>query len=138
MRLPWKRGNGSRAPVRFPSRAVFAAYCEDLAAGFLRRRGYRILSRNYRTRGGEIDIVAAAGKEIVFVEVKGKRGEDFGTPEEMVDRRKMACIVSAALVYLGGAETESAGCRFDVITVRHSPAGSIIEHVKGAFDARGL
>jgi len=63
---------------------------EELAAGYLSKKGYKIIERNFRTRFGEIDIVCWDGETLVFVEVKTKIGHDFGEPEEMVNKGKLA------------------------------------------------
>lgn len=62
---------------------------EDLAAAYLTKQGYEIRTRNVRMRSGEIDIIATHGKMLVFVEVKYRRGKQFGNPEESVDARKI-------------------------------------------------
>ena len=62
---------------------------EKIARKFLEKKGYKILEQNYRTKFAEIDLVAKQGKELVFVEVRTKRGEMFGTPEESLDKRKL-------------------------------------------------
>lgn len=87
---------------------------EDIAANLLHKKGYTIISRNFRTRFGEIDLIAGDGGTLVFVEVKTKRGVDFGTPEEMYTRGKAGQVRRMATVYLGGRETE---CRIDMVAV---------------------
>ncbi len=66
---------------------------EDLALEYLKKKGFRILARNYRCTGGEIDIVALDGNVLVFVEVKGARSEDFGHPAERISKRKLLRII---------------------------------------------
>lgn len=73
---------------------------EEIAAKFLSEKGYKILERNYHTRFGEIDLVCSKSNNLVFVEVKLKQGEDFGTPEEMVDRQKLSRVEKMANYYL--------------------------------------
>ena len=74
---------------------------EEQAAKFLEGRGYRILGRRVRVgRRDEIDLVARAGETLVFVEVKTRRGEDFGRPAEAVDRDKRRALSRAAIRYL--------------------------------------
>ena len=119
-------------------RLSFARRCEDLAEAYLRRLGYRILVRNFHTRHGEIDIIARDGADLVFVEVKGKRGLGFGFPQEMVTRSKMDRLIKTALVYLDDAPRGGRSCRFDVVAVTavgdSSPG---IEHLKAAFGLGG-
>ncbi|HEY7419023.1 MAG TPA: YraN family protein [Ktedonobacteraceae bacterium] len=100
---------------------------ERLAAEELSRRGYRILERNFRCRYGEIDLVAEQQGELVFVEVKTRRGDAWGRPEEAVTLQKQQKIVRAALCYL-----ELHGCveqawRVDVVAVQMSVRGKLEE-----------
>jgi putative endonuclease len=106
---------------------------EEIAEKFLRRKGYKILARNYRIKGGEIDIVAKDGKTMVFVEVKTRRGEGFGLPQESVTRDKMRRIAKAAKLYLLSTGLgEGVLCRFDVVAVNLED-GVSIEHIRDAF-----
>lgn len=109
---------------------------ENLACDALVRRGYAILARRYRTRVGEIDIVAQDGATLVFVEVKTRTSEDFGVPAEAVTRRKRRRIVTMAKWYLSEKRLHGCLCRFDVVTVlcRHGYL-PVVEGVKNAFMA---
>lgn len=73
---------------------------EQIAKELLIKKGYRILQSNFRTRFGEIDLVASKNKKLVFVEVKLKVGEDFGLPEEMISKAKLTQIRKMAEVFL--------------------------------------
>ena len=73
---------------------------EGMAADFLKGMGYQVLEMNTRTKYGEIDLICIDEKTLVFVEVKLKVGEDFGTPEEMIDRRKILQVKRTAEFYL--------------------------------------
>ena len=73
---------------------------EETAVRFLRRKGYRILATNFRWHRAEIDIVAMDKGEMVFVEVKSRKGQSFGSPEGAVDRRKQQQIAKVAAHYL--------------------------------------
>ena len=73
---------------------------EDLATEFLENKGYLILERNFRTRFGEIDIVCLDGEILVFVEVKTKKGHDFGEPEEMVNKSKLLQVQRMGEVFI--------------------------------------
>lgn len=107
---------------------------EDEAARYLRGRGLKILERNFRTPVGEIDLVAREGKTLVFVEVKTRRGELFGTPQEAVGRTKQRQIVRAAQWYLGDGRGKGLQPRFDVVAVRQRPGGvAELEHIPDAF-----
>ena len=81
------------------------------------RRGYEILARRYRTRTGEIDIVASDGGVTVFVEVKARAGDEFGGGAEAVTRWKQRRLTMMALDYLARHRLEDTPCRFDVVTV---------------------
>jgi putative endonuclease len=105
---------------------------ENLAAAFLEREGLRILERNYRCRFGEIDLVAAAGATLVFVEVRARVSEAFGGAAGSITEAKRKRLVAAARHYLARHRADSA-CRFDVVLVRG--AERRIEWVAGAFGA---
>jgi putative endonuclease len=90
---------------------------EKLAEKYLRKKGYKILARNFRLRFGEIDLVAADGKTIVFVEVKTKTGEQFGEPWEMINQHKLEQIKKMGRVYLIKQGMNEAACRIDVLGV---------------------
>ena len=108
---------------------------EDAASERLRRAGLRILRRNYRVRGGEVDIVARDGDVLVFVEVRCRHHAGWGGAAASVDTRKRARIVLAARHYLAcheGARTPS-GCRFDVVAID----GARMRWIRDAFDALG-
>lgn len=87
---------------------------EDLATEALRKKGYEILKRNFSNKFGEIDIIAKDKNVLVFVEVKTKKGEEFGSPEEMVGRGKLHRIKNMAAIYLNGKDVL---CRIDVVAV---------------------
>jgi len=111
---------------------------EDAAAKFLRRKGYRILHRNLRMSGGEIDIVAEHRGVLVFVEVKARSSDEFGTPLEAVDGRKQRKLTKLALQYLAEHESAWRNCRFDVVEVYMRRDGKIerMELITDAFDAQ--
>jgi putative endonuclease len=109
---------------------------EDLACDELRRRGYSILDRRYRTRCGELDIVASDGGVIVFVEVKARSTGNFGTPLESITRQKRRRVSRMAASYLFAKRLSGTACRFDVATVMPDPPGFRVEIVQSAFDAR--
>ena len=72
---------------------------EDVACGYLRENGFQILERNYKTKYVEIDIVASKDDELVFVEVRTKIGDDFGSPEETIKKDKTRRLKRGALGY---------------------------------------
>ena len=117
-------------------RAARGRLGEDLAGRFLVARGYRILERRFRTRAGEIDIIARDGDTLVFVEVKTRHSLGCGTPAESVDRRKRARISRTALAYLARLGRADIPCRFDVVEVFLDPAGGASARlVRDAFQA---
>ena len=108
---------------------------ENLAARYLRNRGYKIISRNFRVDVGEIDIVARDGKTIVFVEVK-TRSYDDPAPEDQVDATKQHQLTKAGKVYLSRYGYPQPPARFDVVAIVW-PQGRepIIRHTPHAFEA---
>jgi len=117
---------------------IFGRWGEDAAEKFLKRKGYRILARNYRTRGGELDIVAMDGETLVFIEVKSRRSERFGGPIEAVDANKRARMAKAAFAYMSNELDSTPRCRFDVVGVRSNGDGpETYELVRDAFELAG-
>ena len=108
---------------------------EDLACEELQRRGYRIVDRRFRTRCGELDIIARDGNVIVFVEVKARTDGNFGDPSESITWRKRRRLAQMAASYLSRKQLGEAPCRFDVVAVVEGPdAARTIELIQGAFD----
>lgn len=105
-------------------RQAIGRWGEDVAARFLAEHGYTILSRNYRTPAGELDIVAHEGESIVFVEVKTRRTASFGPPQEAVTPAKAAHIIAAAQHYLQDTAQIDGDWRIDVVAVFGSPKTS--------------
>jgi putative endonuclease len=108
---------------------------EDLACRELERRGCAILARRYRSRFGEIDIVAQSKQTIVFVEVKTRAGDEFGGGAAAVTQWKQRRIVQMAVDYLSRNELHDRPCRFDVITVDMKESGPEVVVYENAFDA---
>jgi putative endonuclease len=104
---------------------------EEMAAGFLRQKGYNILARRYRTANGEIDIIAEQGGILVFIEVKARANAAFGTPAEAVTARKRKTISTVAQQYLLECDAMDRPARFDVIEV-YMGEGRIC-HITDAF-----
>jgi putative endonuclease len=111
---------------------------EDRACRHLEGAGFTIVERNFRTKGGEIDIVARKGDVLVFVEVRSREDADFGTPEESVTPAKRRRIVSAARQYLSKVPPSTwREARFDVIAIEGSGPTAVLRHYPAAFDAKG-
>lgn len=115
-------------------RRIIGRRGEDRAAQYLRRRGYRILARNWRCRLGEIDLIALDGDTLVFVEVKTRRGDLFGSPELAVTPRKQRQLTKAALSFIMSRKLGHLPGRFDVVAIRHTAQGEEITYLPGAFE----
>lgn len=107
---------------------------EEIACKYLKSLGYKILERNFRIRGGEIDIVAKEGEEIVFVEVKARWSHKFGEPAEAVTFWKMKALLKTALFYLQKVKWGDKQYRVDVIAMdflesRENPKIELIKNV---------
>jgi putative endonuclease len=90
---------------------------EDIAEKYISKQGYTIMQRNFRTKIGEIDIVAKDGKYIVFIEVKARRSISYGYPREAVDKNKQLKIREVASIYLMKNKKYDSQVRFDVVEV---------------------
>jgi putative endonuclease len=116
-------------------RVAFGKRGEELACEELQRRGYIILDRRFRTRCGELDIVARDGKVVVFVEVKARKDGNFGNPSESITWQKRRRLSQMASSYLFEKQLGEVPCRFDVVAVVERPdADHTIELIQGAFD----
>ncbi len=112
----------------------FGKTAENRACAELERQGYAILARRYRTRLGEIDIVARDGATVVFVEVKARRSRACGHPAEAVTPWKQRRIAMMATDYLTRQRLHEAACRFDVVAISGDGDGSQgIEVIRSAF-----
>ena len=108
---------------------------EEKVAGYLQKKGYTILVKNYRCKAGEIDIIARDGAELVFIEVKTRSSLNFGFPAEAVTRRKQRQISRAAQWYLAEQQLFDVPARFDVIAVLGVDQKDVtIDHINNAFD----
>ena len=114
---------------------TLGSFGEEEAARFLRRKGYRIVERNFRCRFGEIDIIARKRNILAFVEVKLRRDSRFAEAREFVTRSKQQRILASAQLYLA-AHPEDVQPRFDVVEV-YAPEGEkgkvTVEHLEDAF-----
>jgi putative endonuclease len=109
---------------------------EALAEAHLVRLGYRLIERRFRLRNGEIDLVMADGRTVVFVEVRRRRSERGGDPLESIDARKRGRLIRAARVFLARRGLGESPCRFDVVAIRDREGGRPeIRHISDAFRA---
>ena len=102
---------------------------EKQAVKHLKTQGYKIVKKNFKTRIGEIDVIAQDGEEIVFIEVKTRSNLNFGAPSLAVDQKKQAKYFKVAQEYLIKYKKTQSQCRFDVIEVLNGE----INHIKHAF-----
>jgi putative endonuclease len=108
---------------------------EAIAAAYLQGQRFTIIERNFRCKGGEVDIIAREGKTLVFVEVKTRRTLSFGPPQMALTPFKQRQISKAALTWLAKKKQFGASARFDVIAIV-APDHQVpqIEHFRNAFD----
>jgi putative endonuclease len=107
---------------------------EDLAIKFLKKQGYTILKRNYKTSLGEVDIIAREGDTLVFIEVKTRTDLSFGYPFESVNERKKHKLKNLALLYMK-QQGKEVSVRFDVLSIFYTDKGrEQIEHLRDAFE----
>ncbi|MFH1253778.1 MAG: YraN family protein [Candidatus Uhrbacteria bacterium] len=113
-------------------RRLFGNKCEVMAAQFLEGKGYKILAHQFKTRAGEIDLVAEKDKEIIFVEVKARKNINFGYPEIAVNRNKLCKMVMVGQDYLEKNNLNDRSFRLDVIAIVWPAQGEVaIEHLEG-------
>jgi len=112
---------------------------EEIAARYLKKKGYRIIERNFRTRIGEIDIIAEHDRELVFIEVKTRTDVLFGSPFESVTPQKQKQLSKVALDYMNKMDCHDLPARFDVVGIEIREEGGSAKDVKidllqNAFD----
>jgi len=107
---------------------------EEAAAGLLKDNGYKILARNYRTKLGEIDIIARDKGTICFIEVKTRQSERFGLPAEAVSYSKKRQISKTAVLFLKERKLLDKKARFDVVSVLYSKDRPRLDLIKDAFE----
>jgi putative endonuclease len=118
-------------------RKALGQWGEELAAGYLASQGYKIVERNWRSRAGELDIIAEAEGVLIFVEVRTRRSTArFGTPAESVDARKQRQVREIAQLYLHMTRKHEVRCRFDVVAItsqQHPDSSPDLRHIPNAF-----
>ncbi|NLM36504.1 MAG: YraN family protein [Firmicutes bacterium] len=114
-------------------------YGEYIARQLLEEQGYRILHQKYYTRYGELDLIAKAGKQIVFIEVKTRSGKTYGGGLEAITKRKRIRMVRAALYYLQQHSYQDLPCRFDIIALDLDRQGNLLGYqlITDAFGVEG-
>jgi len=110
---------------------------EDAAASYLESKGWSVLARNFRTRAGEIDIIARRGNQVAFVEVKSWQSVPREDLSRSIGPRKRARIARAARLFLcRRPDLAEAHLRFDIVFLGGQEHG--IEHIAGAFNEEGI
>ena len=116
------------------TRQALGRKSEALAAKHLKKAGYKIVTKNYRTKLGEIDIIAKDRGTLVFVEVKARQSARYGTPKAAVTQTKQRKISMVALAYLKATHQMQTAARFDVVSIDYSEGRPVIEVIKNAFE----
>jgi len=115
-------------------RQAVGAYGERVAARYLETAGLVVLARNWRCSAGEVDLILRDGPDVVFCEVKTRRGDGFGTPAEAVTGTKVRRLRRLAAEWLAESGVRPREVRFDVVAVLPQQRGaSVVEHIRGAF-----
>ena len=117
------------------ARQVLGKHGEDLACRELERRGYAIVARRYRRRGGEIDIIARDGETVVFVEVKAREDHAYGAGADAITAFKRRRLALIARDYLMRHHRGGCRCRFDVVSIQFDTGRPVVELIQNAFDA---
>ncbi len=108
---------------------------EEIAAGFLKGQGLEIVARNVRCLLGEIDLVAWHGKTVVFIEVKSRHSQGYGTPQEMVSIAKQKRLTRLAQWYLKKHNLLRQPARFDVVAIQWMEGEPVVTWIANAFAA---
>ena len=115
-------------------RQAVGAYGERVASRYLEAAGLVVLARNWRCPDGEVDLILRDGADVVFCEVKTRRGGRFGTPAEAVSAAKVRRLRRLAARWLAESSIRPREIRFDVVAVLPQPRGaSVVEHTRAAF-----
>ncbi len=108
---------------------------EEIALGFLKKKKFKILARNYRCTFGEIDIIAQDRNNVIsFIEVKTRTSHVYGSPQEAVNPRKQSQICKVAMDFVQRHNLENRQARFDVLAVQLLPSGYTMDFVENAFE----
>lgn len=109
---------------------------EDIAANYLAKKDVKIISRNFHSRFGEIDLIGFEQKILLFIEVRYRKNETFLAAIETIDQRKCKKIIITSEYYLNKYRNyQSCLCRYDVITIAGELDKPVIEWIKNAFQA---
>ncbi len=131
--LGLRRGRAETAP-----KARLGRWGEKKAEKYLKRRGYKLIKRNYATRRGEVDLIMRRRGVVVFVEVKTRTSEDFASGESAVNYGKQLRIERAAKDFIRQRQLEKCVCRFDVVVLVRPVKGKVtVRHWESAFRVKG-
>lgn len=119
--------------ILFMNKRLYGGQGEDVAGNYLIKKGYRLICRNYRTRIGEIDIIAKKGDCVIFCEVKTRKNKRFGEPFEAVNAKKQRKIKIIARIFLMKKKFQNSDVRFDVLSIMDEEGLYKIEHLVNAF-----
>jgi putative endonuclease len=130
----FQRGRKSDATTYAPH--VRGRAAEDLALRYLEQHGLQLVTRNFRCTRGEIDLIMRHGDSLVFVEVRARRNDNFGSGAASVDARKQAKLNAAAALYLQqNAQLSNCPCRFDVVALSFASDPPQLDWIPDAFGA---
>lgn len=107
---------------------------EDIACQYLSKNNYKIIERNFNCRQGEIDIIAKDKNEIVFIEVKTRRNNSYGSPIDAITYYKQKHIIKSVQYYLYKEKLENSFVRIDVIEVYSKEEKYYVNHIKNAIE----
>jgi putative endonuclease len=116
------------------ARQVLGKQGEEVAERFLKQKGYKLVERNYRCSAGEVDLIVLDRRVIVFVEVKTRSGDRFGSPLEAVESRKQRKMMRAAQFFLAQKGLHQRDARFDVVGISWPGGEPLVEHIENAFE----
>jgi putative endonuclease len=112
---------------------TLGSWGEQTAAKYLIKRGYIILERNFRSRLGEIDLIALDGRTLVFVEVKTRQNRNYGLPCEAVNAQKLRHLKRMSLHYMAVHHAESRDARLDVVEILKESGRTYIRHIENVL-----
>jgi putative endonuclease len=117
------------------NRKAIGDSAERLACQYLKRRGLKLLQRNFHCRGGEIDLIMQHGDSLVFVEVRYRRYTAFGRAAETISPHKQGRVIRCAKYYISRHQRWNAASRFDVVCIEGDPGNMQVEWISDAFRA---
>ena len=107
---------------------------ERIAEEYLKKKGYKVVERNYRCAVGELDLIVLDRRIVVFVEVKTRSGTGYGSPLEAVEFRKQRKMIQTAQYFLSAKRLHQRDARFDVVGISWPGREPVVEHIENAFE----